>query len=185
MIRKKRSFAKPKKAFESSRISEENQLVKKYGLKNKREIWKTLAKVNYFRKRSMALANSPKELGVLISKLKNLGFKVESSVDILELKVEDLLERRLPTIVAKKGLADTVKQARQKVVHKKILVDGKIQDSPSYIVPTGLEDKISVKIKEKPKPKVSEEPPKTETPNEESINENNGTQDNQEKEETK
>ena len=33
-------FARPKKAYEKTRITEENVLVEKYGLKNKREIWK-------------------------------------------------------------------------------------------------------------------------------------------------
>ncbi len=48
MIRKKNLYLRPQKPFESQRIKEENELVKKYGLKNKKEIWKTIAKVNYY-----------------------------------------------------------------------------------------------------------------------------------------
>ena len=135
MIRKKNKYSKPKKAFEISRIREENELLKKYALKNKREIWKTIAKVAYFRKRAMALAKAPiEEQEVLFNKLRNLGLKVNSMADVLALKVNDLLERRLPTIVFKKNLALTIKQARQMVVHKNVMVNNKVINIPSYLV---------------------------------------------------
>ncbi len=162
MKRKKKKYLKPKKAFELTRIKEENALVKKYGLKNKREIWKTLAKMNYYRGRAKALAKLPlEEQEVLFNKLKALGLKTDTTADVLDLKVENLLERRLPTIVAKKKLTTTVKHARQLVTHKKILVDGKIVNSPSYLVPVSKEDSISIK----PKAEASAEPAKEiETP---------------------
>ena len=61
MIRKKNRYVKPRKLYIKTRIKEENVLLNKYGLKSKREIWKTAAKINYFRKRAMALAKSSKE----------------------------------------------------------------------------------------------------------------------------
>jgi small subunit ribosomal protein S4 len=74
MIRKKNIYAKPKKSFEQARIQEENELIKKYGLKNKKEIWKTLAKINYFRKRAMALARiGGEEQEIFFNKLKKNG----------------------------------------------------------------------------------------------------------------
>ena len=152
MIRKKKLFNRPKKPFESSRIQNENVLVKQYGLKNKKEIWRTIAKVSYFRRRAMELANkSLEEQEVLFSKLNNLGLKISKTADVLGLKVEDLLERRLPTIVAKKKLSKTVKSARQMVVHKKILINGKVVNSPSYIVSLSEENNVSVKVKKKTK----------------------------------
>lgn len=142
------------KLYQKSRIEEENVLVKKYGLKNKKEIWKTLARINYFRKRAMALTKvSDEEQRVFFSKLKNIGLDIKSIPDVLALKIEDLLRRRLPSIVVYKGIANTVKQARQMVVHKRIRVHDKIIDSPSYIVPVYLEDKITIKEKA---PKKSE-----------------------------
>src|SRR3989338_5307416 len=100
MIKKKKMFLKPKKSYESSRIKEEDELVSRYGLKNKREIWKTLAKVTYFRRRAMELSKeSPEEQEVLINKLKNLGLDIEALSDILALKVENILDRRFQTIV--------------------------------------------------------------------------------------
>lgn len=159
MIRKKKLFKRPMKMFEASRIAEENELKKKYGLKNKKEIWKTLAKVNYFRHRAKALAKeSPEEQEVLFGKLRDLGLKIDSIADILDLKLENLLDRRLTTIVVKKGLANTPRQARQLVTHKKVLVNGRALSSPSYLVSVSEENEITLKIKDKKqKPKVQSE----------------------------
>lgn len=158
MIRKGKRYNRPKKAYEKSRIEEENVLVKKYALKNKREIWKTLAKINYFRSRAKALARlSHEEQEVLFNKLKALGLKTDNTADVLALKIENLLERRLPTVVLKKGLATTIQQARQMVVHKKVLIEDKAVDAPSYIVRVAEESLITIKQKAK-KPKAEEKP---------------------------
>lgn len=146
MIRKKKLYSRPMKLYQKARIEEENELVKKYGLKNKREIWKTLAKITYFRKRAMALARAtPEEQEVFFSHLRSIGLQINAIADALDLQVEDLLKRRLPTVVAQKGLANTVKQARQMVVHKKIIVGDRTINSPSYLVPIALESTIKRK----------------------------------------
>lgn len=158
MIRKKKKFSRPKKPFEKKRIEEENKLIKRYGLKNKREIWKTLAKVNYFRSRAKALAESAQEeQEVLLKKLKSIGLNVNNLSDILGLRIEDLLERRLPTIITKQKLAKTPKQARQMVAHKNVFIDGKSVNSPSYLVHTDQEKKITIKQKAKSKNKKQEQ----------------------------
>jgi small subunit ribosomal protein S4 len=167
MIRKKKLYLRPMKMFEASRIAEENELKKKYGLKNKKEIWKTLAKVNYFRHRAKALAKeSPEEQEVLFGKLRELGLKIDSIADILDLKLENLLDRRLTTIVVKKGLANTPRHARQLVTHKKVLVNGRALSSPSYLVSVSEENKITIKTKDK-KPKQKAESEETAEPAEE------------------
>ena len=146
MLRKKNKYARPRKPFESARIAEENNLLKQYGLKNKKEVWKTVAKVNYYRGRAKALARSPiEEQEVLFNKLKALGIKADNISDVLGLKVEDFLNRRLTTIVANKKLASTVKAARQMTVHKKITIDGKVVNSPSYLVEVSEEKHIGIK----------------------------------------
>jgi len=156
MIRKKNLYVKPKKAYESGRIKEENELLKKYALKSKREIWKMQAKVDYFRKRAMALAKaSHEEQKVLFTKLNALGLKVDSIAEVLALNIENLLNRRLPTIVFKNNLAKTPQHARQLVVHKKVMINGNINNTPSYLVPVHEEDKISLRAAVK-KPKAEE-----------------------------
>ncbi len=154
MIRKKKHFVRPKKAYESTRIKEENLIMEKYGLKNKKEIWKTIAKVNYYRRLARA---TEAEQEVLFKNLRELGLQINGIADVLALTTHSLLERRLPTIVVKKGFATTTKQARQLITHKKILIDGKGINSPSYLVPVGEENLISIKKKIKTeKPKVEE-----------------------------
>ena len=157
MIRKKKLYVRPRKLYEKKRIAEENALLEKYGLKNKREVWKALAKVNYYRHRAMALAKqSQEEQKVLFTKLNAIGLPVKSIADILALKVEDILQRRLPTIVFKQKLAQTPQQARQMVVHKKVLIDGKAVDVPSYLVHVNEETHITVKASRPKKPKEAQ-----------------------------
>ncbi len=158
MLKKKKLYSRPRKAYEKTRISEENVLVEMYGLKSKREVWKTLAKVKYFRDRAKELAKAgTEEQEVLFNKLKKIGLKVNSISDVLDLKIEDLLNRRLPTVVKKLGFANTVKQARQMVVHKNVRIDGRVVNIPSYLVSTEEENKIKAKTPAKPKPKAQAE----------------------------
>ena len=155
MIRKKKRYSRPRKPFEITRIKEEDTLIKQFGLKNKKEIWKTLANINYFRSRAKALAKSShEEQQVLFKKLQAIGLKVSTIAEVLDLKVEDLLNRRLPTVIVKKGLANTPRQARQLVTHKKILINNQIVNSPSYLVPISFEESIQLKAA-KPKEKKS------------------------------
>jgi small subunit ribosomal protein S4 len=65
--------------------------------------------------------------------------------DILDLKLRDFLERRLQTIVFRKGLARSINQSRQFIVHGHILVNGKKVTTPSYFVPKEEESKIEFK----------------------------------------
>jgi len=157
MIKKPNRYSRPRKPYEASRIKDENILVEKYGLKNKREILKTIAKVTYFRKRAMSLAkSSTEEQEVLFNKLRGLGLKVNTIADVLALTTEALLQRRLPTVVHKKGFSTTVRDARQMVVHKRVLIDGKVVNVPSYLVYVSEEDKISIR-KSNPKKEVKVE----------------------------
>jgi small subunit ribosomal protein S4 len=61
-----------------------------------------------------------------------------------------LLESRLDNLVWRLGLARTIQQARQVVVHRHIQVNGKRVDRPSFQVKPG--DEISVREKSKTKP---------------------------------
>jgi len=148
MKRKHKKYSKPKRPFDKLRLEEEGRIKKNFGLKNKNEIWKADAKVKSFREKAKKLISAkPEEQKTLFNQLNKIGLKVNSIGDVLVLKKEDYLERRLQTIVFKKRLASSSRGARQLITHKKILVDGKIVDSPFYIVPIVLEEKISVKKK--------------------------------------
>jgi small subunit ribosomal protein S4 len=148
MKRKHKRYSRPKRPFDKARIEEEGVIREKYGLKNKREIWKADAKVAVMRQKAKKLIKAlPEDKNVLFSRLQKVGLKVSSISDVLGLNKTDYLERRLQTIVLRKGLAPTIKTARQMITHKKVLVNGAVVDSPSYIVPVSYENKITKKGK--------------------------------------
>lgn len=146
MIRKHKKYSNPRKRYDSARISEENKLVERYGLKNKREIWKVEAKVRYFRTRAKDLITaSREEQESLFRKLQNIGLTVTSISDVLALTKEDLLKRRLTTILVQKGLANTPQEARQMVSHKRVRIQGGVVSSPSYLVAVEEESLITAR----------------------------------------
>lgn len=147
-IRKKKTYSKPRKPFDKARFEAEAEIVKKYGLGKKREIWKAEARIREFRNIAKELiTGKEEEKKVLITKLKKIGLNVSNIADILALKKEDWLDRRLQTIVFKKGLAKTPKQARQLITHRHVVVDKKVVNIPSYVVYVNEENKIEVLAK--------------------------------------
>ncbi len=161
MKRKHKTYSRPKRPFDKARLEEEAGIMKEFGLKNKREIWKAEAKIKSIREKAKKLISSkPEEQQTLFNKLNKIGMKVNSISSILSLDKQDYLKRRIQTIVVTKKLASTSKQARQLIVHKKILVDGKAVNIPSYIVSVELENKITLKKKKKVKKKELREEPK-------------------------
>ncbi len=146
MKRKHKTYSRPKRPFDKVRIEEEGKIKEEFGLKNKTEIWKAEARVNDIREKAKRLIkSSAQDQKVLFEKLQKLGFKVNSIGEALSLDKKDYLNKRLQTIVAKKKIAPTIKSARQLITHRKILVDGRVVDSPSYIIPVDLENKIAVR----------------------------------------
>ncbi len=150
MKKKHKKYSRPKRPFDKVRIEEEAQIKKEFGLKNKKEIWKADARIDSMRETAKKLITaSEKEKEVFLKKLQKIGLDVKSLADVLSLDKKDYLKRRLQTIVHKKKLVPTIKTARQMIVHKKVLVDNKIINKPSYIVPVELENKITLKQSKK------------------------------------
>lgn len=150
MKRKHKTYSRPKKPFDKERILREAEIKKEFGLKNKREIWKSDAQIKKIREKAKNLiSSSPEKQKALFEKLNKMGFRVHSISDVLSLEKEDYMKRRLQTIVLEKRLATTPKSARQLIVHKKVSVDGQVINSPSYIVPVELEGKIKILKKHK------------------------------------
>ena len=145
----RKKYDTPPHPWNAERIKSENKLMAKYGLKNKKEIWKadTLVR-NYSRRARYLLGFSEDqvktEIDELLGHLKRTGILDESAPleSILDLTVEDILRRRLQTVVHQKGLARTAKEARMFVVHGHIALDGKKVNSPSYVVKKGEEDLV-------------------------------------------
>ena len=146
----KKQYNTPSHPFRKARIEEEIKYKKEYGLKNKTEIWKFDSKVKGFwrqAKRIIATRTAQAEIErqQLLRKLVRLGL-LESEQDIgavLNIKIEHVLGRRLQTIVVKKQLARSMKQARQFITHGHILVGGKKITAPSYLVKREEEPSVS------------------------------------------
>jgi len=170
MKRKHKTYSRPKRPFDKKRLDDEAKIKEEFGLKNKREIWKADAKINQMRTRAKKLIHSSQEeQKAFLEKLNKIGMNVSSLGDVLSLDKKDYLKRRLQTVVSKKNLAGTSKSARQLIAHKKVLVNGRIVDSPSYIVPVEFEKGISLKkkkAKEIKKVKKKEEKSEEEEKNE-------------------
>lgn len=146
-IRKK--YETPPHPWQKDRIEEERKLMEEYGLKNKREVWKAQAILRNIRRQArdllaMKSEQSDKQAKLLLQKLYRLNLLQEGATldDVLALNVRDVLNRRLQTLVYKKGLARTIKQARQFIVHGHIAIGGRKITVPSYLVPREEEDKI-------------------------------------------
>jgi small subunit ribosomal protein S4 len=150
----KKSVETPSHPWQGDRIKEENDICRKYGLKNKREIWKVKTQLKGIRGQARHLqgrSTDDKQANIerdnLFQRLRRLGFLhgegEERLDDVLGLTLEVLLARRLQTIVYLKGLSNTPKQARQFIVHGHISIGGRKVTIPSYIVKSGEENLIS------------------------------------------
>src|SRR5215467_3593769 len=118
----KKSYHRPRRIWTSDQLNSELYIVGSYGLRNKRELWKAQTEVARFRNQARALLALPIEQRTekesrLLNSLMRLDLVKESSTldDVLNLRIEDLLDRRLQTLVMKKGGTKSPHQARQAV----------------------------------------------------------------------
>ena len=149
----RRSYDTPSHPWQGERIKAEVVLVKSYGLKNKTEVWKAQSVLRNYRKQARELqallrggdAQAKKEADALLNKCGRIGvLPLEGATlnDILTLTEKNILGRRLQTIVYEKGLASTITQARQMIVHGHIFMNGHKVTVPGYIVTRNEESTI-------------------------------------------
>ena len=144
-------YETPNHPYQGERIAEESGLVGKYGLKNKEELWRAQSELRNYRREARKLlgrtqdeAAAAKETEEFITRLKRIGVLAEQDTidDVLSLDITDVLERRLQTVVYRKGLANTTQQARQFISHGHIVVDDSRVQTPSYKVPVDEADAV-------------------------------------------
>jgi small subunit ribosomal protein S4 len=141
----KKKYEAPSHPWQGERIKEEKELMIKYGLKNKKEVWKVKSFLKNLRGQARNLqakirTENPqaiKEADLLLKKCYKLGFLNEGAplVDVLSIEIETLLSRRLQTLVYTKGLAGTPKQARQMINHGHIILKDRRVTIPGLLVP--------------------------------------------------
>ena len=148
--KKRKQYERPRRSFQKERIEKERELKKIYGLKNKRELFRaeTIIRTKRGTARkllALTLENRLKREKELLDSLKKVGILRGTPTldDVLVLTPEAMLERRLQTIVWRKGMANTHKQARQFIVHGHIAIDGKKVDRPGYSVSAEEEGQIA------------------------------------------
>lgn len=135
----KKNYESLKKPWEKSRLEEERKIVTEYGIRRKKEIRRLETIIRNLRRRARELiaTKDEKEAKILIKKVLKMGLVAKSNPvleDILGIELKDILERRLQTLVVKKGFANTIRQARQFITHGHITLSGQKIISPNYIV---------------------------------------------------
>jgi small subunit ribosomal protein S4 len=150
----RKSYDTPSHPWQGERIKKEVEIVNEFGLKNKTEVWKAQTILRNFRKQSRELqarlrggdAQARVETDALIKKCSRMGLLPVTGADlndVLLLSENDILSRRLQTVVFEKGLSTTIKQARQMITHGHIHVNGHRVTVPGYIVSREEESSVS------------------------------------------
>jgi len=153
----RKKYDTPLHPWKETRIKSERELIKKYGLKNHKEVWKAKTYLGKHREQARELlakigAANPqakKESDQLLLHLTHMGIlPMGSSLDdVLALDTESLLSRRLQTLVYLKGFSSTPYQARQLISHGHVAVSGKKITVPGYMVGKDEEGQINYTIR--------------------------------------
>ncbi len=148
--RPRKKYKTPRHPWRADVLMAELKLMGEYGLRNKRELWRAKTMVSNFRRIARSLLSQPPEVRKareeeLLNKLYRLGLLDEGAEldHVLDLTVEHLLERRLQTLVWRRGLAKSPYQARQLIVHGHVAIGGRKVYSPGYLVRREEEELIS------------------------------------------
>ena len=147
----RRIWKKPKRPLNFDLKMDELKILGTFGLKTKRELWKTRTELSRVRNQArtlLALRQDVREQKepILMNSLSKVGYVQSDATldDVLNLEINDLLARRLQTIVQKKFYFKTPYQARQAVSHGHVLIGDQIVNIPSYLVKVDEEDKVKL-----------------------------------------
>lgn len=166
--RTRKKYSTPGHPWNKERIELERAYSRKYGLQNKKELWKVESKLKDIKdqiKKFPTMSEEQRSTAeqLLRARLKRMGLIDDKTMlgEVLGYETDVLLDRRLQTIVHKKGLARSAKQARQMITHEHITVNGKTVNSPGYLV---LQDEEATIAYHSSSPFVSEMHPERQAP---------------------
>ncbi len=147
----RRGWRKPKRPFNFELKMEELKTLGTFGLKTKRELWKARTELSRVRNQARSLLAlrqevRDKEEPILIHSLSRIGLIEQNATldDVLNLEIDDLLSRRLQTIVMRKFYFKSPYQARQAISHGHVIIGDRIVNIPSYVVKVDEEDKVKL-----------------------------------------
>ena len=145
----------PTHPWKQARIDKEHDLKERYGLKKvggMREIWREKSTLRRHRNQAMKLigrvdsteGHYAKEKEQLLNSLTKKGLlQTGADVgDVLEINVEHMLSRRLQSVVYYKGLAPSMRAARNLIVHGHICIGDQRMTVPGYHVLKEEEDSL-------------------------------------------
>lgn len=146
--RNRKKFQRPSDMWNKERIDEEHKIRDDYGLKNLNELWRATSEIRRIRRnvRAVLSGRTSEATGKeLVARMSRYGIVKEGAIldDLLEITPQNVLDRRLQSVVLRKGLAKTSKQARQLVAHGFIAVNGKRAKSPGHLVSRSEENAIT------------------------------------------
>jgi small subunit ribosomal protein S4 len=147
--RQKKKYVVPKRPFDTERFEQELDYIGRFGLRNKRELWRHSTELSNYRRQArnlLALPPSEREQieKELVGKLARIGVLEEPVLDqILDLTLENVLERRLQTIVFRKGMAASMHHARQLVTHGHVALDSARVTTPARLMTVGETDRLT------------------------------------------
>lgn len=167
--KQRKKYNIPFKKWDKTRADEEDLIAGEFGLKNKTEVWKANAKVSKFRNVARTLFTqtgtvAERTKADVVTKAKRLGLvSTESATldDLLGINARNVLDRRLQTVILKKGFAGSQKQARQFIAHGHIMIGDRVVTVPGYIVPKEEEALVTIVPKS---PLSKEDHPARQTP---------------------
>jgi small subunit ribosomal protein S4 len=153
----RKRYETPMHPWKESRIKSERELIKKYGLKNHKEVWKAKTYLGKHREQARELLakigtaspQAKKESDQLLVHLTRMGIlSMGASLDdVLALETEVVLSRRLQTLVYLKGFSSTPYQARQLISHGHVAVSGRKVTIPGYMVEKDEESHIQYTVR--------------------------------------
>lgn len=149
--KQRKKYESPRNPWRQEQIEAELQLIGEYGLRNKRELWKSRTALSRIRGIARSLLAKEESERVRLEKeflesLSKQGILPEKATidDVLDLDIKDMLERRLQTVTFRKGLAKSIQQARQLVSHGHVRLGTRSISIPGYLVTRGDEPNIKL-----------------------------------------
>jgi len=148
--KQRKKYEMPRFPWRTDILQGELHLIGEYGLRNKRELWRHKTMLSRFRGIARSLLGMPSEErskleNQLLNRLHRIGILPETAEldDVLDLNIEGVLERRLQTVIFRRGLAKSIHQARQFITHGHVAIGEKRVFSPSYLVFKDDEERIN------------------------------------------
>lgn len=162
----RKKYSRPRSPWRADQLAQELYLLGNFGLRNKRELWKAQTQLSSMRKQARVLLAATEQVRLreekkLLDSLRRKGLVAEGASldDILSLTVEDVLSRRLQTMVFKRGMAVSPLHARQLIIHGHVIIGERTITIPGYGVGKAEEGGIKLVGLKEPQPAAAPAPP--------------------------